>query len=267
MTDHAILLPRYLRLRQIGLALNHKLVATLSTEVLHEGARRLGILQGSTFVFDSEDETSVLMDYCIYNVRSGGKNAVERYLATSPPPADSDEMMLLEAKQSAYYSIVKITGMERGVGVSVDDVLRGETGFLFDVGFSKSAKVGLLIAGRVIPCGDFLMTGGASLPLSSAARNRGMEWLQRLGHQTDTARLAPEQEADLAALTIRACLKSGASSAIEYKTPGQGTSRRRPGIEAQSPIRANRNDPCPCGSGRKYKSCCRHRSAHAAGFR
>ncbi|MFI5456599.1 MAG: SEC-C metal-binding domain-containing protein [Isosphaerales bacterium] len=29
-------------------------------------------------------------------------------------------------------------------------------------------------------------------------------------------------------------------------------------------MRANRNDPCPCGSGRKYKSCCRNRSARPA---
>ena len=69
MTSHAEVLPVYRRFRQIGLQLNHKLVKTLSTEALNEGGRRLGILKNDTFVFDSEDETSVLMDYCIHNVR------------------------------------------------------------------------------------------------------------------------------------------------------------------------------------------------------
>ena len=35
---------------------------------MKEGARRLGILSNDDFVFDSEDQTNVLMDYCIYNV-------------------------------------------------------------------------------------------------------------------------------------------------------------------------------------------------------
>jgi uncharacterized protein len=39
--------------------------------------------------------------------------------------------------------------------------------------------------------------------------------------------------------------------------------RRRSGESASQPIRRNeervgRNDPCPCGSGKKYKKCCLH---------
>jgi hypothetical protein len=267
MTDHASLLPEYRRLREIGTGLNHKLVSSLSTEALREGARRLGMLRGNTFVFDSEDETSVLMDYCIYNVREGGKNAVERYLDQSPPPAGSDEMALLQAKRFAHYSVVKVTGRERGVGVSVHDVLRGDTGFLFDVGFSNSAVRNLLIAGRIIPWGEFLTTGGASLPMTAEARSQVTDWLQQLNPRMDTARISPDQEADLAAMIIRSCLNSGASSAIRYDEPGRASSRRDSRIAAASPVRANPNDPCPCGSGRKFKSCCRHRSARTTSSR
>ena len=179
MTTHEHLLPVYLRLRQAGLRLNHKLVGTLSKEALHEGARRLGMLHGETLVFDSEDETSVLMDYCIYNLYSGGKNAAQRYLAESPP-GGPDEMIFLQAMQTAYYSILQVTDVERGVGVAVRDLLRGGTGFLVDVGFGSSAQPGWSAAGRVIPLEDFLISGG-----TRAADKRRGHHPDRKGIETD----------------------------------------------------------------------------------
>ena len=79
------ILARYKHLRVVSRNLNSKLVESLSRDVLYEGGRKLGILKGKTLVFDSEDETSVLMDYCIYDVRRNGCNAVEQY-ETKPVP-------------------------------------------------------------------------------------------------------------------------------------------------------------------------------------
>jgi len=263
MTTHEHLLPVYLRLRQAGLRLNHELVGTLSKEDLHEGARRLGMLHDETLVFDSPDKTSVLMDYCIHNFYSGGKNAAQRYLAESPP-RDSVEMTFLQAMQTAYYSILRVTDVERGVGVAVRDVLRGGTGFVVDVGFGSSAQPGWSLAGRVIPLEDFLISGGASLPINAEAVIRIAKELKRIDPATDLCNLAPDQEADLAAMVIRSCLRSGASAQIRYETPGSTPSLgNRPSVRSQ-PVRANRNDPCPCGSGRKYKTCCGKRSAWPA---
>ena len=91
------IISRYKHLRMVSLNLNQKLVKRLSKDVLYEGGRRLGILQGGTLVFNSEDETSVLMDYCLYDVRRKGRNAVEEYLIESPPDPESDEMTCLRA--------------------------------------------------------------------------------------------------------------------------------------------------------------------------
>jgi hypothetical protein len=256
MTSHASLLPIYQRIRRIGVNLSHKLVSTLSKEALNEGGRRLGILRQGVLVFGSEEETSVLMDYCIYNVYSNGRNAVQRYLAESPPPAGSDEMTVLQAYLKAYYSLVEVTAVERGVGVAVRDCLRGDTGFLVDVGFGSSRSKDLLVAGRIIPVQGFLMTGGASLPVVGKAGEMIAQKLERMDRGTDFTRLTPHEEADLAALMIRSCLESGASERIAYATPGQTSPRREMPSRGQGQVRANRNDPCPCGSGRKYKSCC-----------
>jgi uncharacterized protein len=42
---------------------------------------------------------------------------------------------------------------------------------------------------------------------------------------------------------------------LENYDPKQGGSIARPGMHG-SPGKIGRNDPCPCGSGKKYKKCC-----------
>jgi SEC-C motif len=259
MTNHADSLPLYKRFRQAGILLNRKLVKALSTEI-QEGGRRLGILRNDVLVFGSEDETHVLMDYCIYNVYRDGLNAVQRYLAKSPPPRDSDEMLLLQAKLEAYYSIFKVIEVQRGVGVVVRDILRDESDFIIDIGLGSSLRENAVFASRVIPIEGFLMTGGAGLPVSGTAMTKiATEMKRTFSSETDVRRLTPDQESDLAAMVIRICLESGAGSQIAYEIPGQPTSPRKQTSDARSVRVANRNDPCPCGSGRKYKTCCGRR--------
>jgi hypothetical protein len=255
MTTQAHLLPFYKRIRQVGLRLNKKLVSSLSTEIMREGGRRLGILRNDTFVFGSEDESSILMDYCIYNCYQDGQNAVQRYLAASPP-VDSDEMLLLRAKQNAYYTLMKVIDVEPGVGLTILDTLRGDTGFLMDVGLGTSSRVDDAFAGRLVPIEGFLMTTGAAVPMTRDALLRMRARFERLDPATDCSRMTPEQEAVFAAMTIRSCLEAGALSQVMYAGPGEGPALVSAARGPSQRLRANRNDPCPCGSGRKYKTCC-----------
>ena len=86
MSEHAHLVPNYLRLREMGRALNHRLVETLSRSVMDEGGRKLGVLEKDTLILGSEDELAVLMDYCIYNIYRGGRNAAQKMLAEPESP-------------------------------------------------------------------------------------------------------------------------------------------------------------------------------------
>lgn len=256
MSAHAHLVPTYLRTRKLAMNLSHKLVATLDKDIMDEGGRSLGILEKGKLVLGSEDELMVVMDYCIYNVYRGGRNAVERMLANSPP-SGPDELALLRAQMEAYYSIFQVIDVEAGVGVTMRDLLRKDTIFIIDVGLGTSAKPGYGLAGRVIPQPGYFMSGGALLPFDKRAAWRIDADMQRwLAAGTDFARLAPAQEAELAAQVIRACLGSGASEHVRYAALGEGRSPGRSSSEGVGRVRANRNDPCPCGSGRKYKSCC-----------
>ena len=84
--NRAEIISRYKHLRAVGRKLNHKMVERLSKDVLHEGGKKLGILRKNVLVFNSEDESAVLMDYCIYDVRRNGRNAVKQYLVIPHRP-------------------------------------------------------------------------------------------------------------------------------------------------------------------------------------
>src|SRR5437660_253720 len=65
---------RYRRLRRLAAELNQKIIETVPKQAMHEVGRAIGILQRGTLVFETEDETSVLMDCCLYDWIEGGKN-------------------------------------------------------------------------------------------------------------------------------------------------------------------------------------------------
>jgi hypothetical protein len=84
-------------MREIRLRLNNVLVGTIPKRTLQECGRKLGFLRKGTLVFDTEDEMSVLMDYCLYDPGPDGRTLVSTFLEKSPPPADSAEMVALQA--------------------------------------------------------------------------------------------------------------------------------------------------------------------------
>jgi hypothetical protein len=252
---------RYRRLRPIRLRLNNELVGRLSRKVLDNGAKRIGILRGGVFVFDNEDEASVLMDYCIYDVYRNGRNAVEQYLCDFPPDPDSDEMECLRAMQHATYALVVVLRVEPGVGCHIRNLFTEETRLLADFGFSETAQPGALIATRLLDFGCFVTTTGAALPVGVLDNEALDEWQRKISAGAD--------ENDPAAL-IRGCLQRGASSHVRYEPP---TTHRRSDFGGDSPpavtsaqhSRSRRsrragkpvaNRRCRCGSGKMFKNCC-----------
>src|SRR5262249_23476173 len=145
-TLHAAILPRYQQLREVGRGVSATLVKRLSKDILDEGGEKLGIMRDGVLVFGSESETSVLMDYCINDVRRGGKTAVEHYLEEAPYPPGSDEMVFLHALKDSYFSMFLVESVEPGIGVNVLDAFRDRRLFIADIGFGNSASPGLLIA-------------------------------------------------------------------------------------------------------------------------
>jgi SWIM/SEC-C metal-binding protein len=82
----------------------------------------------------------------------------------------------------------------------------------------------------------------------------------RLGTRKAPARISVqtrEREQELAAV----CAENGWVCVIEVNSEQDENIRDLESLQNKQPSavstkKANRNDPCPCGSGRKYKKCC-----------
>jgi hypothetical protein len=217
MARRAALLTHYRRLRQAQRGLHTALFRGLSKDVLEEGGIALGLLEGNRLVLGDEAEMATFMDYCTYSVRRDGRNAVERFLAESPPVPGSEEAALLRAMCAARYSLFAVERVLPSRGVELRDLLRQDPVSLVDLGLSRTASEGLVLASRVISPPGLAMTTGASLPVDAATLEEVVGQLQsRFGAKTvaEFGRLSPEEGADLAAIIIRSCLAAGASSQV-----------------------------------------------------
>jgi len=272
--DYAPLVRRYKRLRQVGRELNNLIVETLSREAIDWTARRLGLWQDGTIVFETQDETHVLMDHAIHGYFEDGRNAVDRYIEAHPPQPGSDEAAVLEAARRTFFAILEVEEVVPGVGVWVRDLLRDARFLLVDLGFSQTAAEGDVLATRLLAFEDFAMTSGAALPGGDECLRRVLECLEGLDVVRDAdgcLRRTRRQEAETGLDITRIFLEEHASSHIGYQDVGEEASPASGSRESPAPRpprpeplvggreRVGRNDPCPCGSGRKYKKRCGRR--------
>ena len=255
-TKYSEFVARYKRYHEFTRELqNHALPKYLSKDAITFCGKKLGIMRKSTLVLGQMDEIGIVMDYCIYDYRQEGVNAVGRYMADSQLDPDSDKYTVVRAMSESFYTLVQVRDVLPGVGVCVNDLLADREYLLIDMGFSQTALKGVVLATRLIPFDDFVMTSGAALPIDSKEMLLGIlnKMLPQYGSTDgEYISLDTDQRADLTAAIIRLCLENDMSSQIEYEDVGDEP--------LPSPIRREsrigRNEPCPCGSGRKYKRCC-----------
>ena len=212
-------LKNYKRLRVVGQGLNHTLTQQVSKAALTESAKKLGLLKGKVLVFGSEDELTIVFDYCLYNYRRGDKNIIERYAEQNPRVPGSDEMILLQGMLRSHYSVFQVQQTYPGRGAILNDLIRLETLLLMDVGISSSAKPEQMFAGRVLPLGDYYMTSGTFLPITPEIFKAIKPVLDKfLQHprRSDERLFSPSQEAALSAQIIRVALRAGVMEKMRY---------------------------------------------------
>ena len=105
-----------------------------------------------------------------------------------------------------------------------DDILRGSTLFLMDVGMSKTATPSLSFAGRILPFDDFCMTSGAFITVQDdSVRKEIMSIVEKLAPRSspeDEVQLTQEQQAALSVQIIRHLLRKGALDHTLYGDVG-----------------------------------------------
>ncbi len=242
---------------------NNGLFKYIPRDVMEEAGKNLGILRGKTFVLGSEDESPILADHSIHDIYRNGQNSVDRCLEKSPYPADSDEQRILEGLKEALFSVFIIRDIERGVGVVVEDILHGGRHLIVDISMSQSGVLGLVFVGRIFTVDGITMTTGAFLPLGLAEGWKGQALLDQVKEQwqKEVSLASPKETVGKHHATLlRTALQMGAGDHVRFTGP-EGESSPGPRQPRQlRGGRVGRNDPCPCGSGKKYKHCCMKRS-------
>lgn len=254
MERYSELVENYKRFREVNRNLNNILFRKVSEKAIRKCGGKLGIMRGGTFVFEDEQEMDVLMDYCIYAYYENGQNAVSRYMAESPPELGSDEYVVLKTMTESFYTLVQIEQVLKGVGVWADDLLGDRRYPLIDMGLGKTGTKGLVIATRLLPFADFVMTSGAPIPIDPEVTEEIFDYInQHFGSEDGKyITLDMQQRADLITTIIRLCLGDNMTAHVRYQDVETTLVPQLLGREN----RVGRNEPCSCGSGKKYKHCC-----------
>jgi hypothetical protein len=222
----------------------------------------LGIMVKGVLVFDTIDVSAVLADCCLHDWIRDGENLIAKFRRQHPVPPGSDEDYLLRAHQQAQFRVLISERVARGAGAECIDALCGERLFLMDVALGDNAPtdVPVALASRTIPYDGYWATTGAALPIASEKTCAAL--VQTFDRLTRTA--TPVDPHKMALTIIRACLESGAADHVRYEgvdEPEEDWSELPMRVAPSLPPHASRiglgrNDPCPCGSGKKYKRCC-----------
>jgi hypothetical protein len=250
--DYESILSRYTHARKITFKLGESLVGLLSREVIVQAAKLLGMWKNGQIHFKDEDQSSVLFDFAIYDYPLEGPTPLDAYADKFPPNPRSDMESSLALVRRNYYSLFEVEAVVSGVGVHVHDLFAEQDHFIADRGFSQTVERGFLLATRIFPSDDFLMTSGAGLPCTPGLRKeilRIKSLPKNQGAESD-----PKRRSIFDAEIIRLCLNAPGAPEIRYGTGAEGSaSETALGLPTR---RTGRNDPCPCGSGKKYKKCC-----------
>lgn len=250
--DHGHILTRYKRMRSATRERNDALLELCRPSV-KQAAKDLGVWVNGSIVMDI-DQSCVLMDYAIHDCREGGRNAVDRLAAERPPAPGSDAQAALAAMQQAFFSLFQVRDVVEGVGVRVTDILRNREHLLADVSLSQTAIEGMVLASRVLPFDDFIMTTGVALPADADVLEGVVECLDKGGMSHEDMRNLPREAwSEFTAMVIRACLDRDGDLRITYEDPSESVGSAAIPEDAGH---VGRNDPCPCGSGKRYKKCC-----------
>jgi hypothetical protein len=147
--------------------------ASLSRDALSRSAKSLGISSGGVFVFDSEVEMAVLLDFAIHDYRTAGKNAIELHIE-GKRAANEVEKELLAGNASAYTSLFRVVSTsEIGGSLLLRDLLNDRDDVqLTDINLSRTAVPGILLFFRLVPLRDFNMSSGFIFPFPGHMESR-----------------------------------------------------------------------------------------------
>lgn len=253
--DRERILADYQALRAVRYRLQTELAAREGHHAF-EIAAALGMTEGNAIVVDREDDAAYLMDHLCYDRLEDGRNLIERVYERALPPEGTPLRMAVDGMLRAHYGVVFVEERIPGLGIRARDLVRGEHALVVDIGMSHSATVGSVLASRLLPYDGFSTLSGAGMPLLGGAlgtvERAVVAAFGRPLNQLGV--LSREDDAKLALLVVKTGWSLGANQ--HFGTIGPRSRALPSATPPRLGPKVGRNDPCPCGSGKKFKKCC-----------
>lgn len=218
MTDHQTVLNSYLHRRAVAIRLSNLLVQSLSAKTLRHAASELNMMIDDAIVIDSEMVQDILMDFAIHSCRINGRSTARLFYDTQGPH-DHEDREVLQSMTRGYYSFFRVLETERALGLWAWDILQDKQVYIVDIGLGTSVSRNSILASRVFPFDDYLITGGASLPISMGMMETIIKHLVSVyGSEFNPLSITPAQEKELAKTTIRTFFESPDRVEVVFKS-------------------------------------------------
>ena len=219
-------------------------------EMLSAGSTMGITTSDGTFVITSEHDQDRLVEWTVFHIRRGGKPLIQILLDRMPANADTTDRAILTAMASSSWGLYRIDDSRSGIGVVVTDLWRGTVHRISSRVLHQSARLGDHLVARLFTVEEITTMAVliSKLPNEFIA---GLRKVQAQGFLSDVLLAQGGDAQDTFAATVFATRPTQQPEPLTAAGPrlGQG------GMPGRNSGR-NRNQPCPCGSGRKFKTCC-----------
>ena len=249
---------RYQHLRYVSKVLNQDIMATIDKKTLRSAADMLGMLVKDTVVMDSELDPELAADFALHGVFRDGENTVQRYRRMHRE-SDPERQMLLDAMAEAIFTLTRVvdTYAPESALVMEDLLMDNQRILVADKSLSSRAPRGLVLCSRLITLDGFWMSTGLGLSMLADGGNPA---LHKFIDDSDARvlRRSPAEREVLHGAFAAGIVKAFRPSAEEVENARSHSAQEPEAepVELLQSERVERNAPCPCGSGKKYKKCC-----------
>lgn len=238
----------------------------LPKELFIRAGEDLGFVKdGRTFVLEDITDGDYVLDRAIHDIRWEGKRWIERVCDEDIGKYQAEEQALLKAHREPVFSLYEVMDVHSGRGMRLRDIFGGKELFLTDFGFGTTGSKGLIMAARVISHNGIHYTSGVTMIYRHERAGQMIEQLHVLyREQGDTPAWKETMRTQAPALfrkyrkgdmKVELTPVSNASFGPLKIRVGKVEEMQQHPPEEVRPY-TGRNEPCPCGSGKKYKKCC-----------
>jgi hypothetical protein len=237
-------LPAYLAVREIFLTQLRLVFDSATDGEIGATAKRLELFINRNIILGNNQETDCLVDWMVFQHRRQGRTLAQIAHESRGPSEPADVRAVLAGMAEATLGLFRVLDTDPGVGLQVANTWTDQRCFMFEREVSRQANQGDQLLLRLLTVGDITFSGALVLSMPAPLLN-AMRQEQAAGKldSIDAISVAGPRQDNFFGSIIAALMS------VRRPAPAPMPAR-------EHDKKVGRNEPCPCGSGKKYKKCC-----------